>query len=415
MIQRAESKNLQMWLEGIDQFNATPGAGTTRILFTAEELACRTYVKEQMEQLGLSVSEDAIGNIFGVLPGSCQDLAPVWTGSHIDTVPNAGMFDGMAGVVSGMEALRLIKESGIRHKRDLAVVVYTSEEPTRFGLSCLGSRALAGELTLEGTRQIKDQNGQSLYELLAGLGYDLRKYRQIPKRPGDVYASVELHIEQNRQLDQAGIPLGIVRGICAPTIFRADIFGCQSHAGGTGMADRKDAFAAACELSLLVEKLALESAGEYLTATVGRVEVQPGAVNVIPGFVSLSIDIRSIDMESKRQLTKSLHTGIRQIEKSRGVTINIYQENDDQPLSCDGRIKALIEDSCKRRGIPSMELISGPYHDSLFAGRFTPAAMIFVPSKDGISHSKDEWTDFDDIALGTDVLAETLLTLANEE
>ena len=170
MLQRANSENIQKWIDGMNQFNATPEFGTTRILFTKPELANRAYVKEEMRKLGLTVREDDIGNIFATLPGSDPTLAPVWTGSHIDTVPNAGKFDGMTGVVSGMEAVRLIRESGAPHPRDIVVVAYTSEEPTRYGLSCLGSRALSGDLTMEDTRALKDQGGRTLYDKLQELG-----------------------------------------------------------------------------------------------------------------------------------------------------------------------------------------------------------------------------------------------------
>lgn len=207
------------------------------------------------------------------------------------------MFDGMAGVVSGMEALKIIKESGEFHKRNIVVVVYTSEEPTRFELSCLGSRAMAGKLSLEDTKKLEDKDGNTLYGTLKDLGYDLNKYDDVKKNPGEVYAAVELHIEQNDVLDKAGIPIGIVKGICAPTNYNVIIEGCQSHAGGTSMSERADAFAAASELALLTERLAKESKGEYVTATVGRVKVFPNAVNVISGYTEISIDIRSIDLE----------------------------------------------------------------------------------------------------------------------
>lgn len=411
---RASSNNIKTWLEEIDHFNATVEEGTTRVLFTKEELGSRAYIKEEMKKLGLEVTEDAIGNIFGTLRGSHPEWAPVWTGSHIDTVLNAGMFDGMAGIVSGMEALRLIKESGLNFKRNLVVIVYTSEEPTRFGLSCLGSRAMAGAMTLDDTKLLLDEDGKSLYEVLERLGYDLSKYSEIKKEVGDVYASVELHIEQNNNLEKASLPIGIVKGICAPTLYEVTIKGCQSHAGGTSMQDRHDAFAAACELSLLLERLTKESKGEYVTGTVGRIQVLPGAVNVIPGYVKMSIDIRSIDMSSKLRVMEQLLKGKEAIEKDRGVEIIFEMENHDSPLVCDRKIIENLEKNCEVLQVPYMELISGPYHDSLFVGRFAPTAMIFVPSKNGISHSKEEWTDYQDIATGAEILAQTLLQLSNE-
>ena len=189
MLNKANETNIKNWLEEMNRFNATPEFGTTRILFTRPELQNREYVKNEMKNLGLLIKEDAIGNIVATLPGTDRSLAPVWTGSHIDTVPNAGMFDGMAGVVCGMEALRLIAEGKEEHKRDISVVVYTSEEPTRYGLSCLGSRAMAGEMSLEDTKALFDQDGRSLYDKLVELHYDLDKYDDIKKKPGEVFGA----------------------------------------------------------------------------------------------------------------------------------------------------------------------------------------------------------------------------------
>lgn len=415
MLQRAVEKNIQTWIDGMDRFNSTPEFGTTRILFTKPELENRAYVKAEMRKLGLEVSEDGIGNIFATLIGSDPMLAPVWTGSHIDTVPNAGKFDGMAGVACGMEALRLIGESGERHKRNLTVVVFTSEEPTRFGLSCLGSRAMSGDLTLEATKKLLDQGGTTLFDKLQELGYDLADYPAIKKNDSDVFASVELHIEQNNRLEKKKASIGIVEKICAPSIYTVEIEGMQSHAGGTDMMERRDAFAASCEISLMLEKLAKECNSEYNTATIGRVEVIPNAVNVIPGKTKFSIDIRDCNMATKQELIQEMMIEIEAIAENRQVKTRITEENNDAPLVCDTRVVACIEKSCHDLGISPEYMISGPYHDTLFVGRFAPASMIFVPSRNGISHNPDEWTDYKQLALGTDVLVNALLNLANLE
>lgn len=414
MLQRADKNNIERLIRNIDKYQTGDGAGTTRVLFTPPELEARAYIKKEMMDSGLEVSEDAIGNIFATLKGSDPTLAPVWTGSHIDTVLNAGMFDGMSGIVCGLEAVRCIKESGLKNKRDISVIVYTSEEPTRFGLSCLGSRALSGVLSLDDTKNIFDKDGKSLYDVLDSLGYDHNKFSEIKKEKVDVYASVELHIEQNSRLEKSGIPIGIVKGICAPTNFDVSIRGVQSHAGGTSMADRHDAFMAAAELALSFEDAVKSSSSEYITGTVGRVNVFPNAVNVISGLTNISIDIRSIDMYAKDVVVETLRYESERIQRERGVEISMELENHDLPLRCDEKIMKTEESVCDQLGIKYMELISGPYHDSLFVGRFAPTAMIFVPSRNGISHSEDEWTDFEDLATGTDVLANTLLTLSNE-
>lgn len=415
MLEKAKASNIQNWLEKINTYNSTPGEGTTRVLFTEPELKAREYVKQEMREIGLLVEEDSIGNIFGILEGEDKSLPPVWTGSHIDTVLNAGMFDGMAGVVSGMEALRIIKKQGGSRKRTLAVVVYTSEEPARFGLCCLGSRAMAGHLSREETKNLYDRQGESLFEILEKLGYDLDDFSKIKRRKGEVFGAVELHIEQNNLLDREGIPVGIVDSICAPTNFEVIVRGCQSHAGGTPMKERRDAYAASCEISLVLERMAKEVTDHYMTGTVGKVRVIPNAANVISGEVHFTVDIRSDDFDAKQQLVEQLKKSVCEIEKKRGVRVEMVLENNDRPMICSKAVTDMLEESCRRKNIPVRHMISGAYHDSLFVGEFAPTAMIFVPSKDGISHSRKEWTDFEDIALGTDILADTLFTLSNDE
>lgn len=414
MLSKANADSIRVWIEGMAAFNATPGFGTTRILFTKQELANRAYVQSQMEKLGLVVTEDVIGNIYATRRGTDPGLAPVWTGSHIDTVPNAGNFDGMAGVACGLEALRLFNECDCVHKRDISVVVYTSEEPTRFGLSCLGSRAMSGDMVLEDTKRIFDKGGRTLYNKLVELGYPVDdKYEDIRKKPGDVYAAVELHIEQGGRLEKMKLPIGIVKKICAPSNYVVEVNGVQSHAGGTDMADRRDAFAAVCEMGTALERLARECDSEYNTATIGHLEVVPNAVNVIPGKVKFTVDIRDCDWHTKQTLIGQFKAAFKRIADDRGVSISIYEDNNDMPLTCNGKIISMIEEICHGWQLGYQKLISGPYHDTLFVGRFAPAAMIFVPSKDGISHSPDEWTDYEQLARGTDVLAETLLQLSN--
>lgn len=413
-MEKADSRNIEKWLRKIDEYNDTKGYGTTRILFTPTEIAAREYVKMEMKKIGLEVTEDSIGNIFGTLPGTDCAANPVWTGSHIDTVLNGGMFDGMAGVVGGMEALRLIRNARIEHKRDISVIVYTSEEPTRFNLCCLGSRAMSGNLGLEDLDKIYDEQGKTLKQVLIELGYDLSRFCEIKRTNGSVHAAVELHIEQSENLEKNNKTLGIVKTICAPTNFIVEVEGRQSHAGGTSMEDRQDAFAASCEIGLALERLAKESESEYTTATIGTVNVLPNASNVIPGKVEFTIDIRDCSFESKNNLIAKLKKEVKEIEKKREVKVSMIEKNNDVPLQCDKRILDIIEENCKRENYSYMKTISGAYHDSMFVGKFAPTAMLFVPSKNGISHSPEEWTDFEDIAKGVDVLANTLLELAND-
>ena len=402
-------------LETLNQFNSTPGEGITRVLFYEEELKGREYVKNRMRENGLEVREDAAGNVFGRLPGTDSSLAPVWTGSHIDTVLNGGSFDGMAGVISGIEALRVIRESGIPHKRDIEAIIYTSEEPTRFGLGCLGSRTMAGELDAEGRKKLIDKDGVTFAELLQKLGHDLDDIPSVVRKPGDVYAAVELHIEQGAVLDKKGIKIGAVTTISAPTDIRVTVHGTQEHAGATPMDMRSDAMAAAAEIMLGLESLARNAADYSTVATVGKVEVFPGSTNVIPGQVNFSIDIRSADMDDKELLIKKLKAIMKCVEEVRGVSVDMTVVTHDAPADAEQHIVDTICRICGEKGISYQTMVSGAYHDSMFVAKFAPFGMIFVPSKNGISHHKDEWSDYDDIASGADILAECLLQLSNEE
>lgn len=411
---KANTGNIKMWLETINTFNSTPDFGTTRVLFTDEEVKAREYVKSEMRKLNLQVHEDAIGNIFGVLEGTRPDLPPVWTGSHIDTVLNAGMFDGMSGVVAGLEAVRLIQVNKLKHERSIVVVVYTSEEPTRFKVGCLGSRAMAGKLDAEAAEKFVDDGGNTLYDVLQKLGFPVQDFDKVPVKKGSVYAAVELHIDQNGVLEKAGKPIGIVKTICAPSVFDVEVIGRQSHAGGTTMEDRQDAFMATAEIALALEQLGRTSQSEYTTVTIGRVQVIPNAVNVIPGKVVFSIDIRDCDYDCKNDLIAKLEAEIKKIAAKRKVKVNLTQYNNDYPMKCDENIIEKLENACEKEKTPYIKTISGAFHDSMLVGEFAPVAMIFVPSKNGISHSPEEWTNFADIAAGTDVLADTLIELANE-
>lgn len=414
MLGKANIKNIQRWMEEIDQFNETPGDGTTRAVFSKEDLSARNYVKKEMLQIGLEVKEDGAGNIYGILPGTKKDMAQVWTGSHIDTVPNGGKFDGMAGVFAGMEAVRLLKESKIPIKRSLSVNVYTGEEMGQYGVCCIGSRSLAGKLHKKDLQSNCNPQGKSLYQRLSELEYDLFDFDNNFQKYRNVYASIELHIEQNNILEKNQIPIGIVSGICAPTNLMIEVHGVQSHAGGTSMNDRRDAYMAAAEVSLLLEKLALHSESPYITATIGQMYLEPNAINVIPGYVKFSVDIRSIRLKDKEKLLKDFKLGMLEIEKQRKVKISCHMQNHDAPILCNEHLRKILKKQCEELKISYMDIVSGAYHDSLLLGEFTNAAMIFIPCKDGISHSKEELAEYEDIAQGAQLLAKTMLKLGNE-
>lgn len=414
MLIKADPCRIKTQLETLRTFDSRPDQpGTTRALFTDAEIKARDYVKGLMREVGLTVSEDSIGNIFGTLEGTEPELSPVWSGSHIDTVLNAGMYDGMAGVIGAIEACRMIKESGAEHRRSIKAIVFTSEEPTRFGTGCIGSRAMAGHLSLEETKELKDDDGISLYDELVRLGYDLSAYDNVRKHTGDVFASLEMHIEQAPVLEQLGLPIGIVEGICAPTYIHCCITGEQKHAGSTPMNARKDPVCAAAQVAIELERLARSYGRTNTVATIGKMNVFPNASNVIAGNVTFTIDIRDIDQEIKDTITKEICEYMDYLSSSRGIKAEYSVTTNDLPRRSSPKMTELLETTCKELDIPYNKMVSGAYHDSLLVAEFAPMAMIFVPSKGGISHDPSEYTSIEDIALGTDVLANSLLKLAN--
>lgn len=408
-------ENIRRLLDTLSTFNATLGCGVTRLPLSDEDMVARAYIKEEMERVHLKIEEDSVGNIFGILEGTDPTLPMVWTGSHIDTVLNGGKFDGACGVICGLEAVRAIQAEGLSHKRSIAVVVYTAEEPTGFACGCLGSRALAGCLHLEDSTVLRDNRGECLYDKLLRRGYDLTKFSEIPSRTKNCYAALELHIEQAGSLEANNCPVGLVKYICAPTNLKIVLRGKQAHAGGMSMEERQDAFMACAEMALCLEKMARETESEYTTGTVGEVYIHHGGSNIIPGEVRFTIDIRDCDGPWKEKMTQRLLEEMQAIGARRRVTVEVEVENNDLPVTCDPKLMAMLEESCREADIPWMHTISGAYHDSLFIGKVAPVAMIFVPSRGGVSHCPEEWTDLSDIEQGCRVLTDTLIKVANQE
>ncbi len=411
-----EWKRLKNQIDRLADFNSEPEMpGTTRLFLSDAEMEARDYVIHIMKEAHLNVSIDSAANIHGILPGSNPQMAPVWSGSHIDTVLCAGRYDGMLGVLGAIEACRIICEEGLTHKRNIEVLVYSSEEPIRFGVGCIGSRALSGHLTCSEMKNLRDKDGITLYDLLVSRGYDADAVPRLKKSMGDVFASVELHIEQAEVLENEHIPIGIVTGICAPSYMQVTVKGIQRHAGATAMTIRKDALCAAAEMLLRIERLAAEQNHPNAVATVGKLNVFPNASNVIPGQVDFSIDIRDYLAERKEGFIKRIQKELQEIAENRGVEIQCRLLASDTPSVSDPKLVRILEEICLERGIPFKEMISGAYHDTMFAAEFSPTAMIFVPSKNGISHDPAEYTEPDDIVRGVCLLTESLRRLANTD
>jgi ureidoglycolate amidohydrolase len=383
----------------------------TRIVFTEADMRARAWAAHRCEQAGLRIRQDAIGNMFARWEGSDPKAAAVGTGSHIDAIPNAGKYDGVVGVLGGLEAIRALKRAGVRPHRSIELLLFTSEEPTRFGIGCIGSRLLSGTLTSEAAKKLTDLDGESLEQVRtrAGFGGDLEAVR-LPV--GYFKSFLELHIEQGPILEREGVPLGVVTEIAAPASAQISIHGAGGHAGGVLMPDRKDALCAASELILAAERAARNSGSGDSVATVGMCTVFPGAINSIPSRVSITIDVRDTDLDRRDRMMGAIDTESQRISRRRGVTIETELLNADAPAKCAPEIIDALSESCSKHGESFRTMVSRAYHDSLFMAQIAPTGMLFIPCRNGYSHRPDEYASIADIARGALILAETLGYLA---
>ena len=383
----------------------------TRVVFSEADMRARAYVKGLCKSAGLTIRQDAIGNTFARWEGSDPELAPIGTGSHIDAIPNAGLYDGCVGVLGGLEAIRVLQRIGFKPRRSIELVTFTSEEPTRFGIGCLGSRVMGKALTVEKALALRDQDGLGLDELRTQAGFT-GPLESVPVPFGRFHQFVELHIEQGPYLEAEGLDLGLVTHIAAPASQNIVIEGEGGHAGGKLMPGRKDALAAASELILALEAAAKSSGAIDTVATVGICEVFPGAVNSIPSRVRLTTDIRDTDRVRRDAVLAALDAASKEVSARRGVKITTEIVNADPPTTCDPAILAALEASAIAAGKSYKRMVARAYHDSSFVSCIAPTAMLFIPSRGGVSHRPDEYSSPEWIANGVNVIARTLAILA---
>jgi N-carbamoyl-L-amino-acid hydrolase len=398
-------------LEELATFSSAAAPAVTRMVFSDVDLQARGWFKRLCADAGLTVREDAVGNTIARWSGSESLLPAVGTGSHIDAIPNAGRFDGTVGVLGGLEAIRALKSSGFVPRRSIELLLFTSEEPTRFGVGCLGSRLLSGSLQPDLAEKLSDNDGTTLSQLRSAAGFtgalaDVRL-------PADYYTSfVELHIEQGPILERERLNIGVVTHIAAPASLRIEIEGEGGHAGAVLMPERHDAFSAAAELALAIESAARSTGSVDTVATTGVCNVFPGAVNSIPSRVQLGVDVRDIDLQRRDSILHEVQLAAERVSAKRQVEIKMEVVNADAPAACDPKIIAAVTTSCQQQELSFRPMISRAYHDSLFMSRVCPTAMIFVPCRGGVSHRPDEFASEEDIANGVRVLASTLAQLA---
>ncbi|MBI5811397.1 MAG: M20 family metallo-hydrolase [Meiothermus silvanus] len=398
-------------IERLATFSDAPAPAVTRVLYTPTDLAARAYLKSLFAEADLELREDALGNLFARWVGAEPDLPAVGTGSHTDAIPHAGRYDGVVGVLGGLEAIRALQAARFRPRRSIELLMFTSEEPTRFGIGCLGSRALCGAWTAEMLGRLRDSEGKSLDQARTEAGFS--GGLETVRLPENYYSAfVELHIEQGPLLEQENLPLGIVTAIAAPASLIVRLSGQGGHAGTVLMPDRRDALLAGAEIALEVDRAARASGAPDTVGTTGIFKVHPGAINSIPSRVELGIDIRDIDGARRDAVVSRVVAAVGEICERRGIGYEIEWMNADPPAQSGEEVVRALEASAQELGLPYRKMVSRAYHDSLFMARLCPTAMLFIPCKNGWSHRPDEYAAPEHIEQGVRVLARTLARLA---
>lgn len=399
--------------EAMSQFTA-PGEGINRLAFTNADWAGRQYIMDCMIDAGLTVETDGFGNVIGYKLGKNPELPVVIVGSHTDSVPNGGNYDGVVGVLSAIEAVRSMTDDGFEHDHTIAVVDFMCEESSRFGAATLGSKAMRGELTVQDLHRLTDKQGTSLYEVLKGRNLNPDEIEQVEyKRP--VKSFTEIHIEQGKVLEHEQKHIGIVTGIAAPERFYVTIRGNADHSGATPMNLRHDALCGASKIILGIEEIAAMQEEPPVVGTVGVVEVTPGAMNVIPGTVKLGVDIRSISEVARNSVVTLIKEFIDVTAEKRGLSYTIEPVAQDHPVGMHPAMIREIEEVVSSLGVEYMTLPSGAGHDAMHWADDVPTGMIFIPCLNGISHNPAEFAEMDDIVTGAEILDKVLRKLSLED
>jgi allantoate deiminase len=395
-------------LREIAQIGADAAGGVSRLGFSKAERDAHDLVARWLRDLGLSVTVDSIGNTIAECPGTAPQAPAIGVGSHLDSVSHGGTFDGIVGVVGAVELVRLYRDDGIKMRHPLRVVVFAGEEGARFGEPCIGSKAVAGDLAHRDLDKMRDANGVTLADALRALGFDPGAAGAATWSRADWAAFLELHIEQARILELTGAPIGLVDSVSGSTRLRIELAGRADHSGGTPMDFRADALAAASEAVLAAESLAKEPRNRGARLTVGRLEVHPNSITTIPGRVRLTVDIRDVDSDRQRRLAIEITRRIRVLADRRKVRVETELIADTSPAVLPMWIREVTSKVCEELGIRYRVMTSGAGHDSQVVNAIVPAGMVFVPSRDGLSHVPEEWTSTSDIARGVEVVYHTV-------
>ncbi|MFT8871981.1 MAG: Zn-dependent hydrolase [Sporolactobacillus sp.] len=386
--------------------------GMMRLAYGAAEQQATHYFMQCCRQAGLSVTMDAAGNVRARRPGTIAGLPAVGIGSHLDTVSEGGKYDGAVGTLAALEIIRDLNDRNIKTRHPIDIFSFACEESSRFGFSMIGSKLLTGQVKSEEIAHLSDKSGCSIQQAFASCGLDFGKAEDARLRPGSLAAFMEMHIEQGPVLEAQDCSIGIVAGIAAPTRFTISVTGHAAHSGSTPMDHRQDALVGAAKIAIELEQMARSERACGTVATVGDIAIEPGVMNVVPGETTLKVDIRSISKSSKQRVVDILYRALDQLEKERHLKIECTMLCDDVPVRMDERVMSSFESACGRRRTSCMRMASGAGHDTMNLASYCPSGMIFIPSRQGISHHPDEYTSMEHIERGMNVLEDAVLLWA---
>jgi len=410
-----DAKRFERNFNAISEFGALKGGGLTRLAFSKEDLEAREFLINLIEKNGFKLKIDNVGNIYAIYDEGCEaDAKPVCVGSHIDSVPNGGFYDGTLGVMAGLEALSSIKEAGIKLKRPLWLINFSCEESSRFKTATIGSKIISGKLSQQRLHELKDEDGISLFEAMSAAGFKPQNLDEAILKENSLHAYLELHIEQGPVLERSAISVGVVSGIAAPIRFEITIQGKADHSGATPMNMRSDALLAASHIIIAANKFAKNK--KTAVATVGYVHAKPGVLNVVPGEARLGVDLRDIDKKSLDELNLELRNFIKELSCELNFSYEIRELSSDEPVKLSEHAINLLEDEAKKLGVKTLTLPSGAGHDAMNLTKLASSVgMLFIPCVDGISHNTKEAINFKDAVAATKILTNALIRLSNEE
>ena len=403
-----QSQRLQRTLEQLSVYGRNPDGGVTRLGFSEEDMAARKYVMGLMREAGLEVRVDPAGNIFGRRAGS-EKLPVLLFGSHIDSVRHGGNFDGDVGSLGAIEVVRALNDAHVTTRHPLEVVIWVNEEGNHFALGTFGSAAAAGAIGPEVLSR-KDEQGQTIADWLRRYGQDPARFSDARIAPGSVAGYIELHIEQGAVLDKAGVAIGVVQGIVGIKEWSCVVTGFANHAGTTPMNSRRDALAGAARDVLALREEVRRVPGRQVV-TVGRMTVEPGAQNVIPGRVEFSVDMRDLDMAKINAIWSRAQERFAEIAHEENVTTQCTLMDSIEPAKTNPAFMDTIRTAAHSAGLSTIDLPSGAGHDAQNVAKFAPIGMIFIPSRGGISHSPKEYSSWEQVADGAEVLYRTIVAL----